>query len=921
MMKLYMRPNGSEIDPSTGIGRVCLAQLKYLPDYDIRVIDDWKDADVIAGHTHGHDLPASVVHCHGLYWSGDEKSGKYLGWHAAANQRIMESLRRAREITVPSNWVAMPFKRDMRISPTVIGHGIDISEWQPGKNGGYLLWNKNRSQDVCDPRPPHVLALRGLPVRSTFAPDNVEIPYNLSILGRLPFAEMKLQIAGADVYLATTKETFGIGTLEALACGVPVLGWNWGGTADIVTHKLNGWLCEPDDYDGLLEGYGWIRDHRKQLSEAARATAESYNWPAIIGKYAEVYRRVLSPEPDGVSIVIPCYNYAKFVGEAIESALRQKEKPAEIIVVNDGSTDGSLEIIRRYADKVRIIDQPNSGVAAARNNGIRAATQPFIVTLDADDVLEPDFVKVCHAEIKKDRQLGIVYTGLSLRQGDKVNQYQAWPPEFNWTGQTVPHIPPSNCIPSVNMFRKTMWERAGGIRQQYAPNEDCEFWTRGLSVGFTAKKVTSQNLYQYRISENSASRSRKPVSIADWKPWMYDKEYPMGAPSSEPPLVRSYSQPLASVIIPVAPAHIKYLPVAIESLLGQTCRDWEAIAVLDSCIDADEAAFLAVLKPYPFVRQLTTTGKLGAGEARNTGLASAVAPMVLWLDADDYIMPTALDKMLDKWQRSGGRWVYTDWQTHTGEKHAAPEYDPMLYQKTLFNGVTALMTREQAQAVGGFDMTLDAWEDWDFFIRLAIAGYHGIRLEGHHLVYRTDSGIRRKIAKSKADALRATILGRYTDIFEEGIKIMARCCGGSRAAQTILDAKRAIGQAAPQSPELASMPDSVRMEYYGPRAGAVTYVGKSGRRYSFGNSTTSRYNDVVKEDVALFLSMEFFRIIKKEEPKPIEAPMQAVDPVTERSPEPAAPMIAESAPVAVDPEPVKPAPVAKKRTYTKKAVK
>ena len=897
-MKLYLRPNGSEIDPGTGIGQVCLAQLKYLPDFDIRVIDDYKDADVIACHTQGFDLPRiDVLHCHGLYWSGDP-GGSYLGWHSDANKRIVDAARRAKVITVPSEWVAGPFRRDMRIDPMIVGHGIEFSEWQATDNGGFVLWNKNRPNDVCNPQPAYDLAAAGIPVRATFAPDGKPALPSLTVTGRLPFAAMKELIQAADVYLATTKETFGIGTIEAMACGVPVLGWDWGGTADIVTHKVDGWLCYPGDLDGLVEGYRWIQAHRVQLGEAAREKAKKYDWPSMIALYAEAYRQAEKPDPVGVAVVIPNHNYGKYVNEAIYSCLKQARKPEQIIVVDDGSTDNSREVIQSFSQAgVEIIFQDNAGVAAARNNGIAHANQPFIICLDADDRLAPDFIKALLPAMKADRGLGIAYAGIGMIHGERPAQrYTAWPPEFTWEQQSTPHVPPSNCIPSACMFRRTMWERAGGFRQQYAPGEDTEFWTRGLSVGFTAKKVTDASLFEYRVHQGSASRKLTYSPIDTWLPWMNDQEYPFAAPANKPPIVRSYSDPMISVIIPCAPNHVGLLPSAIESVLGQDFRDWEIVVAYD---DWDDKALVQALEPYPFVKWTLTYGRLGAGFARNAGLHMAKAPLVLWLDADDYIQPGTLTAMLDAWQNGGGRFIYTDWQTDGGEIHKSPDYDHMLYGKALYHGVTALMTKEQAEIVGGFDPELPAWEDWDFYLKMACAGHHGKRLEGAYLVYRPATGERRRIAKDKTEELRHTILSRYQK-YLLGDEAMAPCCGGGRAASTIINAKRAIGQLPPEQ-DTANLPDLVRMEYYGPRAGGVTYTGPSGRRYVFGNSTTSRYNDVDKKDVSLFLGMEGFRVIQRSKPQPPEEKTPAPLAVT---PTPAKVEVVEATPVQ-DTAPVK----------------
>jgi glycosyltransferase involved in cell wall biosynthesis len=90
-----------------------------------------------------------------------------------------------------------------------------------------------------------------------------------------------------------------------------------------------------------------------------------------------------------VSVVVPCYNQAHFLAEAIESALTQTYRPLEVIVVDDGATDDTAEVAARYPD-VRCVRQNNQGLAAARNAGLRVSTGEQVVFLDADDRLLPD---------------------------------------------------------------------------------------------------------------------------------------------------------------------------------------------------------------------------------------------------------------------------------------------------------------------------------------------------------------------------------------------------------------------------------------------------------------------------------------------------------------------------------------------------
>lgn len=90
-----------------------------------------------------------------------------------------------------------------------------------------------------------------------------------------------------------------------------------------------------------------------------------------------------------ISVVITCYNYARYVGAAIESALEQTYPHKEVVVVNDGSTDGSESVIGAFGDRVRLVNQPNQGWIAAYNSGFAAARGEVVIFLDADDLLEP----------------------------------------------------------------------------------------------------------------------------------------------------------------------------------------------------------------------------------------------------------------------------------------------------------------------------------------------------------------------------------------------------------------------------------------------------------------------------------------------------------------------------------------------------
>ncbi|GBO54664.1 beta-1,3-glucosyltransferase [Pseudanabaena sp. lw0831] len=116
-----------------------------------------------------------------------------------------------------------------------------------------------------------------------------------------------------------------------------------------------------------------------------------------------------------VSIIIPCYNAEKWIGECIDSALSQTYSPIEVIVIDDGSTDASLSIIEKYGNKIRWASYPNGGPSAARNRGFQISKGNYIQFIDADDYISP--VKV------KDQIEFLKVSGKDIVYGDWCYQY------------------------------------------------------------------------------------------------------------------------------------------------------------------------------------------------------------------------------------------------------------------------------------------------------------------------------------------------------------------------------------------------------------------------------------------------------------------------------------------------------------------
>jgi glycosyltransferase involved in cell wall biosynthesis len=113
-----------------------------------------------------------------------------------------------------------------------------------------------------------------------------------------------------------------------------------------------------------------------------------------------------------VSVIIPNYNYSQYIGEAVESVLSQTYANVEIIVVDDGSKDNSLEILETFGNKIKVIAQQNAGVSAARNNGVANSDGEFIAFLDADDVWLPEKLEKQIERFSTDNSLGLVHVAV-----------------------------------------------------------------------------------------------------------------------------------------------------------------------------------------------------------------------------------------------------------------------------------------------------------------------------------------------------------------------------------------------------------------------------------------------------------------------------------------------------------------------------
>jgi glycosyltransferase involved in cell wall biosynthesis len=208
-----------------------------------------------------------------------------------------------------------------------------------------------------------------------------------------------------------------------------------------------------------------------------------------------------------VSVVMPAYNVAPYIGEAIESALNQTFEDLELLVVDDGSTDGSGVIADMYAGRdrrVRVIRQSNAGISAARNHALRIATSPVIALLDSDDAWDASYLRTQLAILESYPDVDVV-TGNAWFLGSSLSGRPARPwPDARPAPALVDILADETAVFIMSIFRRRVYEKIGPFDEQLRTNEDYDFWLRAACAGFVFHR-NDKPLGYYRRREDSLS--------------------------------------------------------------------------------------------------------------------------------------------------------------------------------------------------------------------------------------------------------------------------------------------------------------------------------------------------------------------------------------------------------------------------------
>lgn len=217
-----------------------------------------------------------------------------------------------------------------------------------------------------------------------------------------------------------------------------------------------------------------------------------------------------------ISIIMPCFNAEAYILRGVTSAFGQTFKELELIVINDGSTDQSLQVLNNVKDsRLKIISQPNRGVSAARNRGIEEARGEYIAFLDTDDTWHPTCLEKLYEALVSSSQAGLSYCG--------------WQNLGLSGGQGKPYIPPDyeasdklgrllrSCpwpIHAALTYRQVIME-AGGFDERFSNSEDYRLW---LYIASHHRIVrVSRVLAYYHFHEGmQASRNKAKAGRDNW---------------------------------------------------------------------------------------------------------------------------------------------------------------------------------------------------------------------------------------------------------------------------------------------------------------------------------------------------------------------------------------------------------------------
>ena len=202
-------------------------------------------------------------------------------------------------------------------------------------------------------------------------------------------------------------------------------------------------------------------------------------------------------EHSKVSVVIPVYNMEQYLAETLDSVMSSNYPDFEVIVMDDGSTDGSLSLAKDYAKnypRIHVFTQNNGGASSARNNAISKSQGSYILPVDADNTISDNYISEAAKVLENNPKVKLVSCEADFI-GKKTGRWKFTPFSINLLCRR-------NLIDNCAMYRKVDWEKAGGYCEEILGREDWDFWLSLFETGGEFVRLPIIGLY-YRVRPNS----------------------------------------------------------------------------------------------------------------------------------------------------------------------------------------------------------------------------------------------------------------------------------------------------------------------------------------------------------------------------------------------------------------------------------
>ncbi len=309
--------------------------------------------------------------------------------------------------------------------------------------------------------------------------------------------ELVAAVRGAAVCcFPSLWEAFSMACVEAMALGAPVIAGDAGGLGSIVQDGVNGLLCRPGDAADLETALRRLLGDaalRSRLADAAPARAKQVCDPESTvrgtvelieacrqtsggASVVPVVRPARAATPE-VSVIIPFYNLGRYLPDTLESLRRQTFTDYETIIIDDGSTDPeSLALLKRLDGQgLRVVHKPNGGLGSARNAGLREARGRWVLPLDADDLIAPDYLAKTVAVAQADPGVAVVSALVSCFVEEASRPVGGWVP----LGLDRDILPAFNVGAAAgSLLDRRAALDVGGYDERLTSYEDWDFWCR-----------------------------------------------------------------------------------------------------------------------------------------------------------------------------------------------------------------------------------------------------------------------------------------------------------------------------------------------------------------------------------------------------------------------------------------------------------